>query len=77
VPGNSASTGLLFRVPSLEGPYRRYGWHKISATSITRLDEIGRDAPLPFKSIAMLYLLARRELPVGPIPLRGNDRQTN
>jgi len=65
--------GLLFCVPALEKVYARTGWRTLSARRITRVDEEGRELPLPGDNLAMFHPLAMADFPAGDIHLRGND----
>lgn len=65
--------GLLFCVPDLEKVYRRVGWRLLATREAVRVDDDGREIPLPAKNIAMWLPLGRGDFPEGRIHLQGND----
>lgn len=65
--------GLLFCIPELERFYVRQGWRRLPDVPITRVDETGRECPLPGKNVAMYFPLALETFPIGAVHLQGND----
>jgi GNAT superfamily N-acetyltransferase len=65
--------GVLFCRTTLERVYARCGWRRLSPRKITRVDESGRDTPLPAKSITMCFPISAEPFPAADIHLEGND----
>ncbi len=64
--------GMLFCTAQLETVYARANWTRADSRPITCTSD-GHDKPLPGKNIVMIYPLALRILPDGPLHLQGND----
>jgi GNAT superfamily N-acetyltransferase len=65
--------GLLFCTPEIGAKYALQGWRLLDDRTVTRLDEEGREQPLPAKNVTMYYPLAGHDLPPGDLHLQGND----
>lgn len=64
--------GLLFCVPGLAGVYQRTGWLQIP-NPVVRVDNDGKEKPLPENNICMFLPLTLTSPPKGLLHLRGND----
>jgi len=65
--------GLLFCAPRIEKVYAFIGWRTLHDVQVVRIDESGREAPIPDKNITMFLPLNRSEFPPGRVHLQGND----
>jgi len=65
--------GLLFCVPALGPVYARGGWRELPGRAFTRVDETGRELPIPAGNIAMFLPLGCADFPPGDVHLQGND----
>jgi GNAT superfamily N-acetyltransferase len=64
--------GLLFCTLDIACRYQRLGWLLLERP-LTRIDEEGRERPLPSGNYILFHPLLRTELPGGPLDLQGND----
>jgi GNAT superfamily N-acetyltransferase len=65
--------GLLFCSREIAAKYARIEWRLLEGRNVTRINEEGRDEPLPAKNVTMVYPLHRLDTPSGDIHLLGND----
>jgi nodulation protein A len=65
--------GLLFCNREIAAKYTRIEWRLLEGRNVTRINEEGRDEPLPAKNVTMVYPLLRPNAPPGDIHLLGND----
>jgi len=57
----------------LEKVYAKCGWRLLPEREIIRIDENGKNIPLPAKNITMFFPLKLQAFPEGTINLQGND----
>jgi GNAT superfamily N-acetyltransferase len=65
--------GLLFCTPNLTAIYSNQDWRQLGRRRILRIDDEGREVPIPEKNLGMFYPLTRDDFPGGEIHLQGND----